>query len=178
MKKLINNLIIFSSILSALVLLVGCNNCSSKKSKNQNNMLPQTMETFVFYEVYEDDKPLNGVQAKMYTHGNKGDEVSMGNIQFMNADNGVKMRVKLKDLRPGKVYTANLYKCEDCDAGSCCEKADINVSLPNLSINKSGVLEKTFEIKGLNSAQLNNMRLYLERDGGYKAAWGMLKPYK
>ena len=51
----------------------------------------------------------------------------------------------------------------------------MQMNLPKLSVTKQGRLKESFIIQGLTAEQLNNAKLYLERDGGYKAAWGTLK---
>ena len=51
----------------------------------------------------------------------------------------------------------------------------MQINLPTLRIEKAGRLEESFIIRGLTAEQLNNAKIYLERDGGYKAAWGTLE---
>ena len=48
------------------------------------------------------------------------------------------------------------------------------MTLPTLHIANAGRLQESFMIRGLTAQQLNNAKLYLERDGGYKAAWGTI----
>ena len=49
------------------------------------------------------------------------------------------------------------------------------VDLPLLKIDRVGRLQQSYIIRGLTASQLNNAKLVLTRDGGYKAAWGTLK---
>ena len=51
----------------------------------------------------------------------------------------------------------------------------MSVNLPTLSVQSAGRLKESFIIRGLTAEQLNNAKIYLERDGGYKAAWGTLE---
>ena len=176
MKKLIKKVVLFSSILGAVLLMSGCTGCGQKKMKPKPKpaMQQQTTETVVFYQTYE-DADVNHVVAKMYTHSSHGGESRMGNIKFVETDAGLKMEVDVTDLRPGKVYTIKIYPCSKCDSGMCCNKSPMQMNLPKLSVTKQGRLKESFIIQGLTAEQLNNAKLYLERDGGYKAAWGTLK---
>lgn len=176
MKKLIKKMLILSSALGVIILLSGCTGCGQKKMRYQPKpaMQQQTTETVVFYQTYE-DADINHVVAKMYTHSSHGGESRMGDIKFVETDAGLKMEVDLKDLRPGKVYTAKIYQCNSCDSGMCCNKQPMQLELPTLSVKKAGHLKESFILRGLTAEQLNNAKIYLERDGGYKAAWGTLK---
>ncbi len=164
MKNLIKKLFMFTSILGVAVAVSGC--CAKKTQK------VTATETTVFYQTYE-EADVNRVHAKMYTRSSHGGESKMGYIKFVETDSGLKMDVDLKDLRPGVTYTVKIYQCGSCNNDSmCCDKSSMPISLPKLKIEKSGRLEETFIIRGLTAAQLNNAKIYLERDGGYKAAWG------
>lgn len=176
MKNLIKKTLMLSSILAIAVLMAGCTNCGQKKMRHQPKpaMQQQATETVVFYQTYE-DSDVNRIEAKMYTHSSHGGESRMGNIKFMETDAGLKMEVDVTDLRPGKVYTVKIYQCNSCDSGLCCNKSPMQIDLPTLSVKKEGRLKESFIIRGLTAEQLNNGKLYLERDGGYKAAWGTLK---
>jgi hypothetical protein len=99
----------------------------------------------------------------------------MGTIKFKETDAGLKMNVDLVDLRPGKTYTAHVYQCGACNDSTCCDTAPMAVDLPTLRIDHVGRLQQSYIVRGLTAAQLNNARLILTRDGGYKAAWGTLK---
>jgi hypothetical protein len=44
-----------------------------------------------------------------------------------------------------------------------------------LQTGESRRLNQTYMIHGMTAAQLNGATIYLERDGGYKAAWGKLE---
>ena len=100
----------------------------------------------------------------------------MGYIRFTETDAGLKMEVDLKDLRPGVPYTVKIKQCSSCGNNStCCDKNAAPMALPTLKISQAGRLEETFMIRGLRASQLNNAKIYLERDGGYKAAWGTLE---
>ena len=100
----------------------------------------------------------------------------MGYIKFAQTDNGVKMMVDVTDLRPGKEYMVKIYPCGNCADASCCASKCLNVKLPMLSIDEPGRLTQTYNVRGLNCADLNNAKIVLTRDGGYKAAWGRIYP--
>lgn len=178
MKNLIKKLFVVSSVLGMAVLLSGCTGmCGNKHMhhKQKKHVQPQTTETVVFYQTYE-EADINNVKAKMYTRSSRGGESKMGYIKFVETDAGLKMHVDLKDLRPGVTYTAKIYQCDSCNNDSmCCDKYPMSVSLPQLRIDHVGRLEESFIVRGLTAEQLNNAKLYLERDGGYKAAWGTLQ---
>ena len=176
MKKLIKKMLILSSVFALAVLMAGCTNCGQKKMRPQPKqpMQQQMTETVVFYQTYE-DSDINRKKKKMYTHSSHGGESRMGNIKFVETDAGLKMEVDVTDLRPGKVYTMKIYPCSKCDSGMCCNKSPMQMNMPTLSVTKPGRLKESFIIQGLTAEQLNNAKLYLERDGGYKAAWGTLK---
>lgn len=180
MKNLIKKMFMLTSVLGAVVLMSGCATmCGQKKMKPQHNnhmmqQKQQPAEMVVFYQTYE-DADITHVEAKMYTHSSHGGESRMGDIKFMETDAGLKMEVDLKDLRPGKVYTMKIYQCSSCDSGMCCNKMPMQMELPTLSVPKTERLKESFILHGLTAEQLDNAKVYLERDGGYKAAWGTLK---
>ncbi len=175
MKNLIKKLFVVSSVLGMAALLSGCAGmCGNKHAHKQKMRAAQPTETVVFYQTYE-NADVNHVKAKMYTRSSRGGESKMGYIKFAETDAGLKMYIDLKDLRPGVTYTAKVYQCGSCNNDSmCCDNYPMNVSLPQLRINHAGRLEESFIVRGLTAEQLNNAKLYLERDGGYKAAWGTL----
>lgn len=173
MKNLIKKMFLFTSMLGVVGLLAGCTGACHHKKARAMKAKPQTTEAVVFYQTYEDAE-VNRVHAKMYTHSSRGGESKMGYIKFYETNSGLKMEVDLKDLRPGVSYTIRLYPCNPCASGTCCANTSMPIELPNLRINHSGRLEETFMIRGLTAAQLQNAKIYLERDGGYKAAWGTL----
>lgn len=174
MKNLVKKMLTLSSILGVIVLLSGCAGCGQKKMKPQPKPV-QSTETVVFYQTYE-ESDVSNVHAKMYTHSSRGGKSRMGYIKFFETDAGLKMEVDLKDLRPGKVYNIRIHQCGSCNNNSmCCDKTPMSVNLPTLSIQNAGRLKESFIIRGLTAEQLNNARIYLERDGGYKAAWGTLE---
>ncbi len=169
MKNLIKKLFMFTSVLGATAILAGCS-CPNKQKP-----VAQTQSTTVFYQTYE-EADVSRVHAKMYTRSSHGGESRMGNIKFYETNAGLKMEVDLKDLRPGVDYTVRVYQCGSCNNNSmCCDKSALNVNFPTLTTGNSGRLEESFIIRGLTAAQLRNAKIYLERDGGYKAAWGVLE---
>ena len=183
------SLILLASLFGVAAILSGCTcpnknynrhghqmQCNSKNHQNcrhaKNNA--QVSETVVFYQTY-DVSDVNDVKAKMFTRSSRGGESAMGTIKFKETDAGLKMNVDLVDLRPGKTYTAHVYQCGACNDSTCCDTAPMAVDLPTLRIDHVGRLQQSYIVRGLTAAQLNNARLILTRDGGYKAAWGTLK---
>ena len=173
MQKLIKKMFLFTSVLAAAVILSGCANPCAQKKHHKKYQKPATAtETVVVYQTY-DASEIGRVSANMYTRNGQGGESKMGYIKFVETDSGLKMNVDLKDLRPGVTYTVKIYQCGSCNNNStCCDNSSMPISLPNLRINHVGRLEESFIVRGLTAAQLNNAKIYLERDGGYKAAWG------
>lgn len=170
MKNLMKKVFMFASVLGAAALLSGCVGCPNKK--HMRKAKPQHTEQVVFYQTYE-NADVNRVYAKMYTHSSRGGESKMGYIKFYETDAGLKMDVDVKDLRPGVTYTVRVYQCGSCgNKSTCCDNSAMAIDLPKLRIEKAGRLEESFIIRGLTAAQLKNAKIYLERDGGYKAAWG------
>ena len=184
-------LFLIASVFGVVVLLGGCScpnkqhyghhgqyaQCNKKDHSgcqhHQQKSHPQVSETVVFYQTYE-NADIDNVRAKMFTRSSRGGESAMGTIKFKETDAGLKMKVDLIDLRPGKTYTAHIFQCGACNDGSCCNKTPLAVDLPQLKIDRPGRLEQTYIIRGLTAAQLDNAKLVLTRDGGYKAAWGTL----
>ena len=191
MKNITKKAIMFASCISAAVVLAGCScpnrhahhsqyeQCNKKdhrgcKHNKQNMQSEQVTETVVFYQSYGAND-IHNVSANMFTRSSRGGESAMGTIKFKETNDGLKMKVDLIDLRPGKTYTAHVYQCGACNDSMCCDTLPMAIDLPTLKINRAGRLQTSYIIRGLTAAQLNNAKLVLTRDGGYKAAWGTLK---
>ena len=193
MKKIIIKIAMLASIFGVAVMLSGCS-CPNKHTmhhggyaqcnKNDHSgckhhkqymqQTPQVTETVVFYQTYEGDD-VDNVVAKMYTRSSRGGESKMGTIKFVETKDGLHMKTDLIDLRPGKTYTAHIYQCGACNDSTCCDTSPMAVDLPKLRIDTVGRLKNSYIVRGLTAAQLNNAKLVLTRDGGYKAAWGTLR---
>lgn len=182
MKNITQKIMLVASILGAVALLAGCAmECPGKKMhpKKMHRAQPvevvEEMDAIVVYQTYE-NADVNSVYAKMYTHSSRGGESKMGHIKFKDTDNGLKMMVDLKDMRPGVRYNLVVYQCNSCynDARCCDASKHIDMNLPMLQTGESGRLNQTYMIQGVSAAQLNGANIYLERDGGYKAGWGKL----
>ena len=189
MKNITTKILVFASCISAAVILSGCS-CSNNQNphhmqhrqemhhpKQHRQVQPQSSqitETVVFYQTYE-VSDIDNVSAKMYTRSSKGGESKMGTIKFVETNDGLHMKTDLADLRPGVTYTAHIYQCGACNDSMCCDTAPMAIDLPTLKIDTVGRLQKSYIIRGLTAAQLNNAKLVLTRDGGYKAAWGTLR---
>lgn len=183
--------ILLTSLCAISILTAGCTMCPTHKYdhhehqyKRQHKDGPhkpqsqdefvQASETVVFYQTY-DASDINNVSANMYTNNAKGGESAMGTIKFKETDNGLKMKVDLEHLRPGKVYNAQVYQCQTCNENSiCCDTEAMAIELPKLKIDRVGRLQQSYIVRGLTAAQLNNAKIILTRDGGHKAAWGTL----
>lgn len=132
-------------------------------------------EPIVFQQTYTGDD-VKQVSANMSTRSSKGGTAEMGTIWFTETDDGLKMTADLIYLRPNKSYTAEIYQCGACNDNTCCAMEAMSVDLPKLKVtNADERLQQSYIIRGLTAAQLNNAKLILKRDGGYKAAWGTLK---
>lgn len=194
MKKIITKIMMVASIIGIATILSGCTcpnkhpahhgqyaQCDSKDHggckkhhKQHAPQAPQVTETVVFYQTY-DVSDVDNVVAKMFTRSSKGGESKMGTIKFKETNDGLHMQTDLTDLRPGKIYTVHVYQCGACNDSTCCDMSPMAIDLPQLKIDRAGRLQKSYIIRGLTAAQLDNARLILTRDGGYKAAWGTLK---
>ena len=186
MKKKTKKMLMLASVIGAAAILSGCTmQCPNKHASHMHKKAQaqpvQAVEmvesdTVIVYQTYE-NADLNKVYAKMYTHSSHGGESKMGHIKFHDTDNGLKMVVDLKDMRPGVQYNVKLYQCGSChnDAKCCNAAKKFDMNLPLLQAGASGHLNQTYMIQGISAAQLNGMNIYLERDGGYKAGWGKLE---
>ena len=188
MKNITKKLISLAALVGVSVIMAGCS-CPNNKQyahhsghANRHEMQhrgakpqsSQITETVVFYQTYEADD-IDSVAAKMYTRSSNGGESKMGTIKFVETNDGLHMKTDLKDLRPGVTYTAQIYQCGACNDSTCCDMSPMAIDLPKLKIDTNSRLQKSYIIRGLTAAQLNNAQLVLTRDGGYKAAWGTLK---
>lgn len=179
------NLFLIASLCGIVFLTAGCTTCPSgahrhyeqqhkPHEKHQYKHKNQKPEPIVFHQNYGADD-IDDVHAKMFTRSSRGGESEMGFIKFKETNDGLKMKVDLIDLRPGKTYTAQIYQCETCNEDSiCCDTEAMSIDLPQIKTDAPGRLQQSYIIRGLTATQLNNAKLILIRDGGYKAAWGTL----
>ena len=180
MKNAMKKMFMFTSVVGAAALLTGCMSCPNKHPKHMQKRYVQPVElvesdTVVVYQTYE-NADVNKVYAKMYTHSSAGGQSRMGHIKFHEIENGLKMTVDLKDMRPGVPYNVRLYQCAGCGNDSaCCNRLAMDKQMPMLETGTSRKLHQTYMIHGMTAAQLDGATIYLERDGGYKAAWGKLE---
>ena len=182
MNKFIKNVSHLTVAFAAAAALAACStHCGgyhdAPKHKHHHNaqqpvMMYEVDETIVAAEVVEAPR----MKANMYTRNGRGGTSEMGHIKFAPSDNGVKMMVDLTDLRPGKDYTMKIYKCGNCNDSSCCDSKCMNLKLPTLSVDEPGRLTQTYHVRGLNCMDLQNAKVVLTRDGGYKASWGRVYP--
>ncbi|MBQ0012968.1 MAG: hypothetical protein KBS86_00120 [Proteobacteria bacterium] len=169
MKLLTSKAVVCASVLGAIVTLSACTCPAAKHSKQHKKTDP-----VVFYQTYE-DADVNKVTAKMYTRNSQGGESKMGYIKFYETDSGLKMLVSLDDLRLNKTYNVKIYPCQvQEDSKWSCDSTSMNIDLPTLTNSHANKLEESYIIRGLTATQLKNSKIVLERDGGYKAAWGKL----
>lgn len=179
MKNMITKITTVSLAVVSLVALAGCNTgCGGyhhmqKHHGHHNASQPQEVVVYEASETVIAEVPSPMVmKANMYTRSSRGGTSEMGYIKFAKTDNGAKMMVDLIDLRPGKDYTVKIYPCGNCGDMSCCSSNCMNVKLPMIGIDEPGRLTKTYEIRGIRCSELQNAKIVLTRDGGYKAAWG------
>lgn len=188
------HLLLIASLCGVCLVTSGCTTCPTqhhmkhgqheqhnqmrdqKHNKHQykHQQQPQQSETVVFYQNYA-PSDIHNVTATMETKSNQGGTAEMGTIQFIETDDGLKMNVDLMYLRPNTNYTAQIFQCGACNDTTCCAVTAMNIDLPQLMAETDNRLQQSYIIRGLTAAQLNNAQLILTRDGGYKAAWGMLK---
>lgn len=129
----------------------------------------------VFQQTYS-SSDVKKVKANMATRSSQGGDTEMGAIWFTETNDGLQMNTDLIYLRPNTIYTAQIYQCGACNDNTCCAMEAMSVDLPKLSVSNVGDrLQQTYIVRGLTATQLNNAKLILTRDGGYKAAWGTLK---
>lgn len=175
------NLFLIASLCGVALLTSGCTTCPtrthqyhehSEHMKHQHKHKKHD-KPMVFQQNY-DENGIDKVHAKMFTRSNNGGDAEMGFIKFKETDDGLKMNVDLVYLRPGVSYTALIYQCGACNDSTCCDMSPMNIDLPQITINQNGRLQESYIIRGLTATQLNNAKLILTRDGGYKAAWGTL----
>ena len=179
------NLFLMTSLCGISLLVGGCSTCHMHQPKEHAHYNKEThheqhkhhhkqAEPIVFYQNYNNDSEISYVKANVYTRSSQGDESEMGSIKFKETNDGLKMSIDLVDLRPGKTYTAHIYQCFGCNDGTCCATSPMAIDLPKIKTSKAERLKESYIIRGLTATQLNNAKLILTRDGGYKAAWGTL----
>ena len=171
-------LLLIASLVGVVALLNGCS-CPNQQQYGQHRQHnkqshPQVSETVVFYQTYG-ASDVDTVNAKMYTRSSRGGQSPMGTVKFKDTDGGVKMMVDLTDLRPGKLYKTHVFPCNACASGTCCASTPMAADLPDIMIDTPGRLQTTYMVTGVSVNQLNNAKIVLTRDGGYKAAWGKIQ---
>ena len=170
---------LMASLCGITLLTAGCTTCpTNTHNKHHEEHMHQKhkkhSEPHVFQQTYSGDD-VHSVRAKMYTRSNQGGDAEMGFISFNETENGLKMNVDLIHLRPGKIYTAQVYQCGACNDSICCDTEAMAVELPQIKSANGERLQQSYIVRGLTATQLNNAKLKLTRDGGYKAAWGTIK---
>lgn len=183
MKKLF----LLTSLCSVCLLTSACTMCPTSTHNDhgrheQQHQKPRKKhlkqghgsQPIIFQQTYS-GSDIKKVKANMATRSSQGGDAEMGTIWFKETNDGLKMTVDLMYLRPNKTYTAQIYQCGACNDTTCCALEAMSVDLPTLQVNNDERLQQTYIIRGLTATQLNNAKLILTRDGGYKAAWGTLK---
>ncbi len=178
---------VLTSLCTLTLLTSACTTCPMKphdgyghqeEHHNQHKKHDKKMHgnaPVVFQQNY-DSSDITKVKANMSTRASGGGTAEMGTIWFKETPDGLKMIVDLVYLRPNKTYTAEIYQCGACNDNTCCAVEAMSVDLPQLKVsNKDENLKQSYIVRGLTATQLNNAKIILTRDGGYKAAWGTLK---
>jgi len=180
------SLFLLTSVCGALLLTGACTKCPTQthmphgyhEQHHQgapHNKHKKQDGPMVFQQKYSGDD-VKKVAATMSTRSANGGDAEMGTIWFKETKDGLKMNVDLVYLRPNKTYTAQIYQCGACNDNTCCAMEAMSVDLPQLKVNSTDErLQESYIVRGLTATQLNNAKLILIRDGGYKAAWGTLK---
>ena len=182
MNKFIKHVSHLTIAFAAAATLAACStHCGGHHEMQKHKYHHNAQQPVVMYEVDEtvvaaEVVPAPMMKANMYTRNGRGGTSEMGYIKFAPSDNGAKMMVDLTDLRPGKDYVMKIYQCGNCSDSSCCDSKCMNLRLPTLSINEPGRLTKSYTVRGLNCMDLQNAKVVLTRDGGYKASWGRVQP--
>ena len=169
------SLFLMASLCGVALFTAGCTTCPTGVHKYNHEQKMQGKHHHKHKDKSDLKKYDESVHAKMYTRSSSGGESEMGFVKFDETDDGLNMTVDLVDLRPGKVYSAQVYQCSTCDNGVCCAAEAMSVDLPQIKAPNKGRLQKSYKVHGLTTTQLNNAKLILTRDGGHKAAWGKVK---
>ena len=176
-------LFFLTSVCSVCLLTSACTMCPTHTHDNygyheqhkKHDQKKHSSQPVIFQQTYT-GSDVKKVKANMATRSSNGGEAEMGEIWFKETPDGLKMVVDLVYLRPNKTYTAEIYQCGACSDNTCCAMEAMSIDLPQLKVNnKDERLKQSYIVRGLTATQLNNAKLILRRDGGYKAAWGTLK---
>ena len=178
------SLFLLPSLCSLCLLTSACTTCPTHPHDNhgypeqhhkKHDKKMHDSAPIVFQQNYS-RSDVKKVKANMSTRSDKGGETEMGTIWFKETPDGLKMLVDLVYLRPNKTYTAEVYQCGACNDTTCCAVEAMSVDLPQLQVTSADErLKQSYIVRGLTATQLNNAKIVLTRDGGYKAAWGTLK---
>ncbi|MBQ6011623.1 MAG: hypothetical protein IJL23_00685 [Alphaproteobacteria bacterium] len=176
-------LFILTSLCAVTLLTSACTTCPTQthdrgaynQQHKKHNKKIHDGKPMVFQQTYS-GSDVKRVKANMATRSSQGGDAEMGAIWFTETNEGLKMNADLVYLRPNKTYTAQIYQCGSCNDNTCCAMEAMSVELPTLSVSNAGDrLQQTYIVRGLTATQLNNAKIILTRDGGYKAAWGTLR---
>jgi len=163
-------LFLLTSLCAVTLLTSACTQCPQQTHGNQHEHQYKDKD----HKKHKYD--VNKVKANMMTRSSSGGQSEMGTIWFTETPEGLKMTVDLVYLRPNKTYIAEIYQCDACGNDTCCAAEAMSIDLPEFKVtNNDERLKQTHMVHGATAEQLNNAKLILRRDGGYKAAWGTLK---
>ncbi|MBR1379990.1 MAG: hypothetical protein IJ560_00160 [Alphaproteobacteria bacterium] len=173
MKQFIKETFIFASVMAVVALLSGCMMCPAK----QHHGKPQPKPDMISYQYNRGDN-MDSVKAKVYTRSRNGGDSEMGYIKFKDTEDGLKMSADLIDMRPNVEYTVAVRTCGECGTGRiCCDDASREMNIGTLRVDERRRMETSRILRDTNmrAEQLRNAKIYLKRDGGYRAAWGTMK---
>ena len=174
MKKIIKLISVFALI----AIVAGCTSSNTCPYKKNNYHQSPEQHQKCNQQNCKHKKNKSKLHSKIYTRNNHGEATEIGYVKFYDIDQGVKMVVNIDKLRNGIDYTTKIYQCKDAkctNPDTCCMETSMSLEMPLTRQNKNNpMLQETYIINNVNSDQLQGATVFLERDNGYRAAWGFL----
>jgi len=169
----------FIKLVSALTIILtftGCttsNDCQYKKHKNYQETCQKCGEKNCEHKMHKQSKKLH---TKIYSRNKQGGISEIGYIKLYDSAQGVKMFVNIDNLRTGVDYIAKISQCKDAkctNPDKCCMDTIMTMEMPLTRKDKANsALQETFIINDITTDKLQGATIFLERDNGYRAAWG------
>ncbi|MCL1902571.1 MAG: hypothetical protein FWG18_03015 [Alphaproteobacteria bacterium] len=168
MKKLA----ILTSVLALTAVVAGCS------GTNRNNNLADTK----WVQTHQ-DADVTRLSARIFNRGIEQQE--MGRIAFTEREEGLQMRISLRDVRPNTEYTFRIFEATGCPktgAGPATSGKELvcrGIMMPTVRSDADGRINATFMTTGITAADLEQSKISLVRmnaDGTeFRAAWGTLR---